>query len=501
MSDLEQQEPENWRARLRKLGKTAFLREEMLRLGFWPPKSDEARQYAETLAALKAGYAELEPLREALAKLDREIAEVEDLTPILAEIRKRRIERVRAQREARREARMRQEAERRKQDRERRRRTPPFLGRGVSGGLRYEGGDARRLAEAGLPLVTDAAELAAAIGIEERELLWLTYHRGAATIDHYHRFAIPKRNGGQRVISSPKRRLRVAQRWLLNEVLARLEPHPAAAAFRPGASIAENAARHAGRGLVIRIDLKEFFPSIGFRRVKGLFESFGYNEGVATLLALLATEAPRAALTLDGQRHFVALGERQLPQGACTSPALTNLLCRKLDRRLTGAAASLGFTYSRYADDLVFSHEKPAAPAGLLLTLARRIVAEEGFTVHEEKTRVMRPHQRQSVTGLVVNAGSAGVAVSEPPTHPHTHTPTHPHTAPRLSRDDLRRFRAFLHHCETEGLAAVSERLGRSALAHARGYLAFVQMVSPEQAERFRARHRWLSTNGGEIQQ
>ena len=107
----------------------------------------------------------------------------------------------------------------------------------------------------------------------------------------------------------------------------------------------------------MRIDLKDFFPSIGFRRIKGLFESFGYNEGVSTVLALLCTEAPRVALTLADPtdaaadlRRYVAIGGRVLPQGACTSPAVTNILCRALDARLAGLARRFGYTYSRYAD-------------------------------------------------------------------------------------------------------------------------------------------------------
>lgn len=243
-------------------------------------------------------------------------------------------------------------------------------------------------------------------------------------------------------------------------------------AFRPGRSILDNAALHVGKAVVVRIDLKDFFPSIVFRRVKGVFESFGYNEGVATLLALLATEPPRAAVSLDGQRRFVSIGERQLPQGACTSPALTNILCRKLDRRLAGASAGFDFTYSRYADDLVFSHAGRDLELGQFLEFARLILKEEGFTVNEKKTAVMRPQHRQAVTGLVVNE------------------------KPRVSREDLRRFRAFLHHCERDGLDAVSHRLGKNAQAYAFGYVAFLHMVAPEQAERVRQAHPWLNQWG-----
>jgi hypothetical protein len=270
------------------------------------------------------------------------------------------------------------------------------------------------------------------------------------------------------VISSPKSRLRVAQRWVLRAVLSGIELHNAAMAFRPQRTIVHNAMLHSHRAVVVRLDLKDFFPSIGFRRVKGLFASFGYNEGVATILALLTTEAPRVAVTLDGQRRYVAVGDRQLPQGACTSPALTNILCRTMDRRLAALAGRFGFTYTRYADDLVFSHPDAQAAVGPFLVMVRRVIAGESFVVKEEKTRVMRPQHRQAVTGLVVNGD------------------------PGISRADLRRFRAFLHHCETDGLPAMSQRLGKSARAYAAGYLAFVHMVSPDKAGALERAHPWL---------
>ena len=372
-------------------------------------------------------------------------------------------------RAGRREACIKEEARKKADTAEWRRKTLPFLGEGVSKGLVYDAGEPEKLAALGLPLLTSASDVAAAIGIEETELAWLTYHRAASSLDHYSRFAIPKKRGGTRVLSSPKRRLRVAQNWLLEHILAPLPVHEAAAAFRPGLSVVDNAARHTGRAVVARIDLKDFFPSVTLPRVRRLFREMGYSGGVATLFALLATEAPRAAVTLDGLPRFVAIGERSLPQGACTSPALTNLLCRRLDSRLAGAAEALGFRYSRYADDLVFSHTEASAPVGILLALARCIIADVGFTVNEEKTSVLRPQHRQVVTGIVVNE------------------------TPHVSRPDLRRFRAVLHRCETVGVAEVSRQMGKDARAYASGYLAFLHVVAPEQAARLALKHPWVA--------
>lgn len=454
---------------VRRYGKETYIQQEMIRLGFWPPdpSAEAFREYA--LENIKLERETLDTLYRELAKIEGEIRNATDVEKIIAEIKRKRIERVRQEREIRRAERARLKTEHQAADHERRQNTPPFLGAGVSAGLRYEGGASERLQALGLPELTTAADLAGAIGISTGTLSWLTYHRGVTAIDHYHRFQIPKSTGGMRTISSPKSKLRVAQSWILNNILTKIEIHEAAMAFRPGRSIVDNANLHQNKAVVIRIDLKDFFPSITFPRVKGLFESFGYNEGTATILALLSTEAPRVPVKLDENPRFVAVGARQLPQGACTSPAITNILCRKMDRRLSGLARSVNFTYTRYADDCVFSTENKDVQLGAFLKPLRDIIVSEGFVIKEEKTLIMRPHQRQTVTGLVVN-----------------------NEDPALSRHDLRQFRAFLHHCETEGLQTVSEKQGRNALAYARGYLSFIQMVNPNKADELRKAHSWL---------
>jgi len=459
----------NWRARMQEIGKAEFIREEMERLGYWPPEAGVEQTAQEAEAKLQTLYAQLRPLQSELREIDKDLRLSGNMAQLLLEVRKNRIQRVRMARAQRKEQQQADNERRRDADKIRRKTTLPFLGNGVSAGLRYEEGKPGKLAEAQLPVLETAEALAAAIGITPQNLAWLTYHRGAATVDHYSRFTIPKRSGGTRTISSPKRQLRVAQNWVLAEILNKVAVHDAAMAFRPGRSILDNAKQHTAKAVVVRLDLKDFFPSIRIRRVRGLFESFGYNQGVATLLALLTTESPRVAATLDGEKRFIALGARSLPQGACTSPALTNILCRRLDARLTGLAAAFGFTYTRYADDLVFSHADLNAPVGPLLGLVRTIVTAEGYIVNDEKTRVMRPQHRQAVTGVVVNE------------------------TPSVSRQDIRRFRSILHHCETDGFQTVSERLGKNVLLYAAGYLSFLHMINPEQARRFQDRHPWLS--------
>ena len=231
-----------------------------------------------------------------------------------------------------------------------------------------------------------------------------------------------------------------------------------ATAWRRGLSIKDNAERHVGKAVVVRIDIKDFFPTITWRRVRGLFKGCGYNQGVATLLALLCTDADRRLVELDGKRFHVAQGERVLPQGACTSPGLANYVVRRMDLRIKGLADSLGFNYSRYADDLIFSHKESRGRVDILIKTVYTILRDERFEPNEKKTVVMRQHQRQMVTGILVNQEL------------------------RISRRDCRRFRAIVHRCRTQGVDAVSKSMDKDVSSYVKGFLAYVNMINPDQA-------------------
>ena len=174
------------------------------------------------------------------------------------------------------------------------------------------------------------------------------------------------------------------------------------------------------------------------------------------MLALLCTECPRVKVLHDGAPFWVAAGDRALPQGACTSPAISNLVTRKLDRRLAGATAKLGWTFSRYADDLTFSTDVAGKPKmSLVMSRVRAIVREEGFAINEEKGRVQRAARRQQVTGIVVNDKLS------------------------VPREDLRRVRAILHRAKTGGLAAQNRANHKDFEAYLRGTLAYYHMIDP----------------------
>ena len=334
-----------------------------------------------------------------------------------------------------------------------------FLGRGVSRGLADRRANIEKLQQYMLPVLAAPADLAAALGISIPQLRWLAYHNEAATRTHYVRFSVPKKSGGTRELAAPHKTLRHCQEWIFDNILDKLPVHGAAHGFTRGRSTVTNAAGHAGRDVLVNTDLKDFFPSITFPRVAGMFRGLGYSPAVAAILALLCTESPRKTVEYVGVTYHVATGPRALPQGACTSPALSNRAARKLDMRLAGLAAKLGWNYTRYADDATFSASGEAAgKVGYLLAQIRHISQDEGFAVNETKTRVLRQNSSQRVTGIVVNQ------------HP---------AAPRKL---VRRLRAILHHAKSEGLAAQNRGRHENFVSWLGGMIAYVAMVNPDQA-------------------
>ncbi|AGP32968.1 reverse transcriptase family protein [Sorangium cellulosum] len=364
---------------------------------------------------------------------------------------------------ARKEEKRRQSEERRKQRAEavarRRAEDIIYLGLDVSAGLADRRSQVESLAGRGLPVLSTPADVARALDIPVPRLRWLCFHGEAVERPHYVYFEVPKRSGGTRLLAAPHASLAAAQAWILREILDKLPVEEPAHGFVKGRSTVTNARPHARRDVVVNLDLSEFFPTITFPRVRGVFHRLGYSPAVATVLALLCTEAPRRAVEYDGQRLWVAVGDRALPQGACTSPAISNQVARKLDRRLAGMCARAGFVYTRYADDLTFS-----APPGkrgdiaMLLARVRHIVMEEGFAIHPEKGRVQRAGGRQVVTGVVVN------------------------DRPSAPREEVRRLRAILHAAKKTGLAAQNRRNVPDFEAHLRGRIAYVQMIDREKA-------------------
>lgn len=309
------------------------------------------------------------------------------------------------------------------------------------------------LAQQGLPALKTVAELRALLGLEAEDDLRRLLRPGVGVGSAYVEFTIPKSGGGERRITAPRARLKRVQRSILRAILSKL-PLPAEChGFAPRRSVVSNARPHEGALLVIKTDLRDFFPTIHYRRVQGLFESYGYGAEVAAALAGLCTHRARLA---DGWVVWPGV----LPQGAPTSPALSNLLCRRLDARLKGLAESVGAVYTRYADDLTFSFaEEPTVPVGRFLWWVDQVCQQEGFIENTDKRRVLRASNQQRVTGVVVNQGL---------------------TVPRAAR---RRFRAVLANCRKHGLASQA-RGRRDFKGYLLGFASWVKMVQPALGQR-----------------
>ena len=337
-----------------------------------------------------------------------------------------------------------------------------YLGEGVSKGLNQTESNTSKLQEHNLPHFENALALAKAMNIDLSKLRFFAYNRKISKVSHYKRFQVPKKSGGQRQISAPMPRLKALQYWILENILYKITLHEKAHGFVPEKSILSNAAPHVGSDVVINLDMKDFFPSIALHRVKGLFKAMGYSEQIATILGLLCTEPDVDEVILDGQKYFAQKGERKLPQGAPTSPAITNVICYKLDRRFEGLAKKERWAYTRYADDLTFSaNGKAAQNVNRILWSAQQIVEDEGFTLHPDKVRVMRKGNKQEVTGIIVN-DKMGV-----------------------DRKTLRKFRALLHQIEQNGIEG--KKWGNGHILNTiQGYANFVAQVKPEQGAKLK---------------
>jgi hypothetical protein len=319
-----------------------------------------------------------------------------------------------------------------------------------------------------IPPLESVGALAEWLRITASELAWfadlkaLTYKNPSPRLTHYHYRIRTKPSGDERLIESPKPRLKAIQRQILTGILDRIPPHPAVHGFIRHRSIRSFVAPHTGQRIVLRIDLRDFFPTFAAARIQTFFRTAGYPESVADLLGGLCTNAARLPdLPFDARRFYA---RPHLPQGAPTSPSLANLCFRRVDCRLRGLAESAGAVYTRYADDLAFSggdhferrvHRFAAHVAAIL--------SEEGFAVNHRKTRIMRQGVRQKLAGLVANR--------------HLNLP----------RKDFDLLKATLTNCIRHGPATQNREAHADFRAHLAGRIAFAESVNPTKATRLRA--------------
>ena len=285
-----------------------------------------------------------------------------------------------------------------------------------------------------LPTVQDLAQW---LDLPLERLLWLSPETPLGA-DHYRYTLQPKRTGGLRLLEIPKADLKRVRRAIHTGLLQHVPVHEAAHGVVAQRSVATHAAAHAGQAVVIKFDLRDFFGSIRAAQVAAVWRTLGYPPGVARCLATLCTHRTARMvverLRDDGGLDWLGakrLRAAHLPQGAPTSPTLANLCAFGLDLRLDGLAWAFGATYTRYADDLVFSGgEALRHQFRALQAWVAAITHDEGFTLHPDKTRCLPQHLQQRVTGVVVNA------------HPNT------------PRQDYDRLKACLHQCVLHGPAS-----------------------------------------------
>jgi hypothetical protein len=318
----------------------------------------------------------------------------------------------------------------------------------------------------------DQAAVARLLDVDLGELAWFAdvrrLERTAGEPLRHYRWHVVQRPHGVRLLAAPKPRLKEAQRRLLRHVLAPIRVHDAAHGCVPGRSVRTALAPHTGADVVLRMDLEGFFAGIAAERVHGLLLGpAGLPEPVAHVVTGLVTTVvpgqvwralPRPAGIEARERHQ-RLGARlavpHLPQGAPTSPALANLVCYRLDRRLAGLAAAFGATYTRYVDDLTFSGGT-ALGRGRFAELVTAVVTDEGFRVNAAKTSAVSAARRQSVLGAVVNVRP---------------------TLPRRERDALR---ALLHNCATHGWAGQTRAADPATFRdHVLGRVAWAASLDP----------------------
>jgi hypothetical protein len=332
-----------------------------------------------------------------------------------------------------------------------------------------------------VPVLTTHHELSSWLGITDEALLWFADRRGLERVvseeplRHYRRQWIDRGARQPRLLEAPRPKLKALQRRVLEGILSKLPVHDAAHGFVAGRSATTHARVHVGRAWVVRFDLEAFFTHVGVARALGVFTTAGYPWGVSrSLLGLCTTRTPEAVLraapyaqpatgeSLNQRFHLQrALASWHLPQGAPTSPALANLTSFSLDARLQGYAEANGLVYSRYADDLVFSGDTKLR-VGTLAQFVRTVAKDEGFRVNEGKTRVMRAHRRQEVTGVVVNA------------------------KPNVGRHEFDLLKAQLHRCRRDGPAPHADGDVAKLKARLQGQIAWVAQLSPSRGAKLR---------------
>jgi hypothetical protein len=255
----------------------------------------------------------------------------------------------------------------------------------------------------------------------------------------YHSFTIPKRNGTLRTIDSPSDVLLYIQRWIYNNILKNVKLDDNCMGFRAGYSIKNNVDKHLHKNIILKMDLKDFFPSICKKRVISVFRNIGYSPKISFILASLCTL------------------EDKLPQGVPTSPYLSNIIAKRLDIRLKSLCKKFDLQYTRYADDITISGNSLPKK---IINYIEEIVKNEGFEVNEKKTRLLYKNNRRIITGISISSNKL--------------------TIPKKNKRDIRQSIFYIKQFGISNHLKKKKITDPIYLERLLGYLYFWKFVEPE---------------------
>lgn len=261
-----------------------------------------------------------------------------------------------------------------------------------------------KLEKSGLPVIYSIKHFAEILGVKYNQVSVLCV---GGRRKFYTEFRLKKKKSGYRYINSPCELLKEIQNIILREILYKVQTHPASNGFEIGKSIIDNAKIHLSQNTILKMDLHKFYDSINEKRVFGLFRSLGYHSNLSVSFAKLCTMVPSDFFikSLKGNDPVKEKINREsyqgiLPQGAPTSPQISNLICRNLDNELHNLAENHTLKYSRYADDLTFSGVKETLE--LIKPMIISIIVKNNFFINHAKTKILVRGNKYCVTGLNV---------------------------------------------------------------------------------------------------
>lgn len=295
----------------------------------------------------------------------------------------------------------------------------------------------KKLFDNNLPIISSPKHFSLLVGLEHQYICNMAY----ASDRFYRHFSIPKSNGQARNIDEPLPDLKFVQSWILHNILEKCAVSDYAKAYLKGRTLKHNARFHRAQKIVVTMDIKNFFPSISVKDITEIFENMGYFHDLSCFLAHLCCY------------------NNVLPQGAPTSPYLSNLRMITLDDKISEYTYEKSIRYTRYADDLTFSGD---FNPHFLISNISKFVYNEGFCINPQKTRIARSNTRQEVTGIIVNSHM------------------------QLTKEKRKLIRQQVYYIRKFGLESHLERIGENRanyLNHLLGQINFALFVNPKDKE------------------